>query len=87
MVSGTQKSAVTDGDGEFEIKGLAYGNYTLQISSMEAKAKTVNVTVNKPNVQITISVEKDDPKALKKFWFKRKQSKRNTGKRFFCECY
>lgn len=83
MVSGTQKSAVTDGDGEFEIKGLAYGNYTLQISSMEAKAKTVNVTVNKTNVQITISVEKDDPKALKEVLVQKKTIKKEIQEKGF----
>ncbi|PTS99342.1 hypothetical protein DBR27_13660, partial [Flavobacterium sp. HMWF030] len=42
LISGTQNFVIVDNDGQFEIKGLAYGNYVLEISSIEAKTKTVN---------------------------------------------
>ncbi|MCP2028395.1 outer membrane receptor protein involved in Fe transport [Flavobacterium sp. HSC-32F16] len=65
-ISGTKKFAIVDHDGQFEIKGLTYGNYTLEISSLEAKNKTVNVILNRASVEITISLEKtSDPKILK----------------------
>ena len=65
-ISGTQKFTIVDSNGQFEIKGLAYGNYALEISSIEAKTKVVNVTLNKPLLQVTIALAKvTDPKILK----------------------
>ncbi|OMQ10356.1 TonB-dependent receptor domain-containing protein [[Flexibacter] sp. ATCC 35103] len=65
MISGTQKFAIVDNQGHFEIKGLAYGNYTLEISSLEAKTKTANLVLNRPSHHINISLEKtNDPKIL-----------------------
>lgn len=57
-VKGTQKFATTDENGRYEIMDLAYGTYTLEISSVEAVATTITVTVNKPKQQINVSVEK-----------------------------
>jgi outer membrane receptor protein involved in Fe transport len=65
LVSGTQKFAIVDNEGKFEIKGLAYGNYTLEISSLEAKTITLNVSLHKPSHSVHISLEKkNDPKIL-----------------------
>lgn len=75
LVSGTQKSAVTDNEGQFEIKGLLYGSYQLKISSMEAKPKSVNVTVSKTSTQLDISVEKEDAKALNEVVIQKKSVK------------
>jgi outer membrane receptor protein involved in Fe transport len=66
LVLGTQKFAVVSNDGKFEIKGLPYGKYTLEISSIEAKTKTINIHINRPTHDIHIAVEKaNDPKILK----------------------
>ena len=66
QIAGTKKFVVVDNDGQFEIKGLAYGSYNLEISSMEAKPKTINISINRPLHEINISLEKlTDPKALK----------------------
>lgn len=66
LVLGTQKYAVADNKGEFEIKGLSYGEYTLEISSFEAKSKTVKFHLNRPSHHINISLEKtNEPKILK----------------------
>nr|WP_199001123.1 TonB-dependent receptor plug domain-containing protein [Flavobacterium sp. ASV13] len=65
LVSGTQKFVIVDQDGKFELKGLAYGHYTLEISSLEAKTKIVNVHLKQPSHFIHISLEKtNDPKIL-----------------------
>lgn len=64
-VTETQKFVVVDNDGQFELKGLSYGNYTLVISSLEAKAKTINIALNSASQQLNIVLEKNDPKALK----------------------
>lgn len=65
LISGTQNFVIVDNDGQFEIKGLVYGNYVLEISSIEAKTKTVNVLLNSSSQQINVIIEKNSPKALK----------------------
>lgn len=66
LVLGTQKFAIVNNDGQFEIKGVPYGNYTLEISSLEAKTKTVNIHLKQPLHSVNISLEKtNDPKILK----------------------
>lgn len=84
LVSGTQKFAVSNNNGEFEIKGLAYGNYILQVSSMEAKPKNVNVAINKPTVQVNIALQKDnDPKTLKEVVIQKKTFKKEIVEKGF----
>ncbi|MFH6957196.1 TonB-dependent receptor [Flavobacterium aquidurense] len=76
LVLGTQKFAITDNDGQFQIEGLAYGHYTLEISSLEAKTKTVNIHLNRPSHSIHISLEKNDPKNLKEVVIQKKTIKK-----------
>lgn len=76
-ISGTKKFAIVDHDGQFEIKGLTYGNYTLEISSLEAHTKTVNIVLNRALVQVTISLEKiTDPKTLKEVVIQKRTAKK-----------
>lgn len=78
QIAGTKKFVVVDNDGQFEIKGLAYGSYNLEISSMEAKPKTINISVNRPLQQINIALEKiTDPKALKEVKIEKKTFKKD----------
>ncbi|WP_281632911.1 TonB-dependent receptor [Flavobacterium luteolum] len=78
QITGTKKFVVVDNDGQFEIKGLAYGSYDLEISSMEAKPKKVNISVNRPSHQINIALEKiTDPKALKEVKIEKKTFKKD----------
>lgn len=78
QITGTKKYVVVDNDGHFEIKGLAYGSYNLEISSMEAKPKTVNIAVNRPSHEINIALEKiTDPKALKEVKIHKKTFKKD----------
>ena len=77
QIAGTKKFAIVDNDGNFEIKGLAYGSYNLEVSSMEAKPKMVNISVNRPLHQINIALEKiTDPKALKEVKIEKKSFKK-----------
>ncbi|WP_374173045.1 TonB-dependent receptor [Flavobacterium tructae] len=76
-IAGTQKFALVSNNGQFEIKNVAYGTYTLEITSLEAKTKTVKVTLNSPTAQVNISLEKsNDPKALKEVVVKKTSVKR-----------
>ncbi|WP_166924013.1 TonB-dependent receptor [Flavobacterium poyangense] len=63
-VVGVQKYAVVENDGQFEIKGLPYGNYTLEVSSIEAQTKTVDIVLNRATLAVNITIEKNGPKAL-----------------------
>ncbi|WP_338839803.1 TonB-dependent receptor [Flavobacterium ginsenosidimutans] len=77
QINGTKNFVVVDNDGQFEIKGLTYGSYNLEISSMEAKPKTVNVVVNRPSLLLNIQLEKaTDPKALKEVKIQKKTFKK-----------
>lgn len=76
-IAGTQKFALVGNNGQFEIKNVAYGTYTLEITSLEAKTKTVNLTLNSPSTQVNISLEKsNDPKALKEVVVKKNTVKK-----------
>ncbi|WP_264524279.1 beta-sandwich domain-containing protein [Flavobacterium sp. N502536] len=76
-ITGTQKFALVGNDGQFEIKNVAYGNYTLEITSLEAKTKTIKVVVNSPSVPVNILLEKsNDPKALKEVVIKKNSVKK-----------
>ncbi|GIQ61320.1 TonB-dependent receptor [Flavobacterium collinsii] len=76
-IAGTQKFALVGNDGQFEIKNVAYGNYTLEITSLEAKTKTIKVVVNSPTVPVNILLEKStDPKALKEVVIKKNSVKK-----------
>ncbi|MCC9019669.1 TonB-dependent receptor [Flavobacterium lipolyticum] len=76
-IAGTQKFALVGNNGQFEIKNVAYGTYILEITSLEAKTKTVKVTLNSPTAQVNISLEKsNDPQALKEVVVKKTSVKR-----------
>ena len=76
-IAGTQKFALVGNNGQFEIKNVAYGIYTLEITSLEAKTKTIKVTLNSPTAQVNISLEKsNDPKALKEVVVKKNSVKK-----------
>lgn len=65
VVLGTQKFAIVNNNGHFEIEGLAYGKYTLEISSMDAITKTHDIHLKHPTLHINLSLEKNGPKNLK----------------------
>ncbi|KLT69744.1 TonB-dependent receptor [Flavobacterium sp. ABG] len=65
MVMGTQKYVVVDNDGRFEIKGLPYGVYTLEVSSAEAQTKTVDIVLDRPSLTVAITIEKKGAQGLK----------------------
>jgi len=84
QISSKKIYVVVDGEGQFEIKGLAYGNYKLETSSMEAQSKTVNILVNKPSQQINIVLEKiTDAKALEEVRIQRKSFKKEITEKGF----
>lgn len=58
IISGTQKNGVTDIDGHFTIKSLPYGTYTLEFSSIEAKAKSTTVTLNASTATVNTILER-----------------------------
>jgi len=84
LVLGTQKYATSDQDGQFEIKGLSYGKYTLEVSSPEAKTITLHVHLQQPSHSLTISLEKiTDPKILKEVLIKKSTVKKEIMEKGF----
>lgn len=58
ILTGTNKTAVTDADGHFVISNVSYGNYIIETSTIEARKKSVPVNVNSPIVNITVAVNR-----------------------------
>ena len=58
VLQGTKfvKGAITDSEGAFSISGLAYGSYTLQITSIGYKDVTREFTLSKQNNRVTYSM-------------------------------
>lgn len=75
-IKGTQKYAVVNDYGRYEFKGLKYGEYTLETSSMEGQAKTIKITINKPNTELNISIERNDARSLKEVVLQKKTVKK-----------
>ena len=77
LVSGTQKFAVVDNEGKFQIKGLPFKKYTLEVSSLEANTKMVEVHLNRSSHQVTITLEKkNDTKHLNEVVITKKTAKK-----------
>jgi len=83
LVLGTQNFAVVDNNGQFEIKAVPYGNYTLEISSPEAKTKTHTIHIHQPSHHLSIYLEKNDPKALKEVVIKKTTVKKEIMEKGF----
>lgn len=77
LVSGTQKFAIVDNDGKFQIKGLPFKKYTLEVSSLEANTKMIEVNLNHSSHQVAITLEKKkDTKHLKEVVITKKTAKK-----------
>ena len=57
VMQGTKfvKGAITDSEGAFNINGLAYGSYTLQVTSIGYKDLTREFTLSKENNRVTFT--------------------------------
>lgn len=75
-IKGTQKYAIVDDNGHFEIKGVKYGEYTLETSSMEAQKKTSKITLNKPTLELHILLQRNDAKSLNEVLVQKKTFKK-----------
>lgn len=82
-IKGTQKYAVVDDNGRFEIKGVPYGEYTLETSSMEAQTKTTKVHLNKPTLEVHISLQRNDARSLKEVVLQKKSVKKEIQEKGF----
>lgn len=75
-IKGTQRYAIVDDNGHFEIKGIKYGEYTLETSSMEAKKKTTKVKLHKPTLEVHILLERNDANSLNEVLVQKKTFKK-----------
>ncbi|GAB3931964.1 TonB-dependent receptor [Mucilaginibacter myungsuensis] len=58
------KSAVTKNDGRYEITGVAYGRYTLVVTSIGVKTETLTVKVSGASQTVNVKVEAASAKEL-----------------------
>ncbi|MBJ2125998.1 TonB-dependent receptor domain-containing protein [Flavobacterium sp. IB48] len=71
IIKGTQKYAIVNDFGRYDFKGLKYGEYILETSSMEGQTRTTKITINKPNTELNISLDRNGPKDLQEVVIKK----------------
>lgn len=82
VIQGSQKSAISNEKGAFTINNIPYGQYVLQTNSMEAQSATQNINLNRPNLEITISLNTKQSEELDEVvvtTISEKQKIENTG--------
>ncbi|WP_343587168.1 TonB-dependent receptor plug domain-containing protein [Flavobacterium sp.] len=83
IIKGTQKYAIVNDFGRYDIKGLKYGEYILETSSMEGQTRTTKITINKPNTELNISIERNDARSLKEVVLQKKTVKKEITEKGF----
>lgn len=63
-IKSLNKQTLTDEKGSYSFKNIPYGNYTLEIGSMEIIAKKHDITVNKPENTVNVIAKAKDNKTL-----------------------
>lgn len=58
IISGLQRSAISDQNGNFRFENVAYGTYTLEFSSIDAHINFTEVIVNSPSVPVAATMER-----------------------------
>ncbi|MET3020866.1 TonB-dependent receptor [Flavobacterium hydatis] len=64
-VKNTKNQVITDDEGKFEFRGLAYGQYEIEVSSIEITRKSINVAFKGNNERIILVVEPSASLGLK----------------------
>lgn len=77
------KETSTGVNGEFLFKSISYGNYTLQIHSLNAKPKTIDVVLNSTNKSINTTLTVSDYQDLDQVLVKTKTEKRKIEEKGF----
>lgn len=63
-IKSLNKQTLTDDKGNYSIKNIPYGNYTLEIGSMEIVSKKQAFTINKPENTINVAAKAKDNSVL-----------------------
>jgi len=63
-IKSLNKQTLTNEKGSYSFKNIPYGNYTLEIGSMEIIAKKHDITVNKPENTVNVTAKAKDNKTL-----------------------
>ncbi|MBU3820759.1 TonB-dependent receptor [Flavobacteriaceae bacterium XHP0103] len=74
----TKLETATNFDGIFSFDNIPYGNYTIEIQSLNAKTKIIQTSINASQQNITISLEITDHQDLEEVLVKAKTEKRKT---------
>ena len=76
-IKSLNKHTLTDEKGNYAFKSIAYGNYTLEVGSMEIVAKHQQIVVNKPENTFNIATKAKDNSVLNEVAVTGKTEKRH----------
>lgn len=65
LLQGTQKSAVTNEKGQFQINNVLFGSYVLVTNSLEAQNIVHNINLNVPVLKVDLKLQKRSSEELK----------------------
>lgn len=82
-VKGLNKFAIADEKGVFTISNLAYGTYTIEISSVEARDKSVAITIDRSVVEKTIKMNRIGERTLDEVVVKHVSAKKEIEEKGF----
>jgi hypothetical protein len=63
-IKSLNKQTLTDEKGNYSFKSIAYGNYTLEVGSMEIVSRLLQIVVNKPENTFNIATKAKDNSVL-----------------------
>lgn len=59
-IENTKFAAVADANGRFNLKNVPYGQFVIVISSVEIETKNTSINVNKPQIDLSVTVKSQD---------------------------
>jgi outer membrane receptor protein involved in Fe transport len=70
------RSAITDMEGNYELRSVKYGSYTLVVSALQTDAKSVSVKVGTGNTVMNVKVKSAGARALEQVFIEGKTEKK-----------
>ena len=63
-IKSLNRQVISDEDGQYVLKNVPYGNYTIEITSLQLVSQKVEVNVNRPEVSLPIIAKAKDKETL-----------------------
>lgn len=75
-IKSLNKQTITDEKGNYTLKGVAYGSYTLEVGSMEIITKRQQITINKPDHTFNVAAKAREKSDLQEVMVQGKTEKK-----------